>query len=99
MPSAGPYNITSYNVIPDSFDIEWAMVPCIHRNGNITGYSVKYGVEGNDSRETLSINNAETFTTNFSELTSDTHYVVEVAGVNNNGIGVYKTIIVTTPQS
>ena len=99
MPSAGPYNIISYNVIPDSFDIEWSMVPCIHRNGNITGYSVKYGVEGNDSRETLSINNAETFRISFSELLSDTRYVVEVAGVNNNGIGVYKTIIVTTPQS
>ena len=55
-------------------------------------------MEGNDSRETLSINNAETFTTNFSGLISDTRYVVEVAGVNNNGIGVYKTIIVTTPQ-
>ena len=99
MPSAGPYNIISYNVIPDSFDIEWSMVPCIHRNGNITGYSVKYGVEGNDSKETLSINNAAAFTINFSELISDTHYVVEVAGVNNNGIGVYKTIIITTTQS
>ena len=56
-------------------------------------------MEGNDSRETLSINDTETFSINFSGLTSDTHYVVEVAGVNNNGIGVYKTIIVTTPQS
>ena len=99
VPSAGPYGITAYNVVPNSFDIEWTMVPCIYRNGNITGYKIQYGVVGDESRETLSITNAETFTTNFSGLLSDTCYAVEVAGVNNIGIGVYKTIIVTTPQS
>ena len=95
-PSAGPENIVSYDVVPRSFSVQWGLVPCIHRNGDITGYSVKYGEIGSDIRN---IDNAERFTTNFSGVMPDTKYSVEVAGVNSNGVGVYQSIRVITPQS
>ena len=37
--------------------------------------------------------------TTIMDLMPDTSYVVEVAGVNANGVGEYDSIIVTTPQS
>ena len=95
-PSAGPENI---DVVPRSFSVQWGLVPCIHRNGDITGYSVQYGEIGSEIRDSLSIDNAERFTTNFSGVMPDAKYSVEVAGVNSNGVGVYQSIRVITPQS
>ena len=97
-PSAGP-SITIYDVVPRSFSVQWGMVPCIHRNGDITGYSVQYGEVESGIIYTESMENADIFNTSFSGVIPDTMYSVEVAGVNSNGVGVYQSIIVTTPQS
>ena len=82
-------------MIPNSFSLQWEMVPCIHRNGDITGYSVQYRV-GSESTQTVSIS---TMNTTITGLTSDTSYEVEVAGVNSIGIGEYDFLTVDTPQS
>ena len=96
-PSAPPASVSASNVVPTSFNLQWEMVPCIHHNGDITGYSVRYGVQGSGSTQIMSVSDMETTITG---LTSDTSYAVEVAGVNVNGIGEYNdSLIVDTPQS
>ena len=99
-PSAPPDSIRALNVIPSSFDIEWGMVPCIHHNGDITGYSVRYGMKGSANTQITNISGAGVMSTSISDLMPDTSYVVEVAGVNSIGIGMYNTsFTVSTPQS
>ena len=72
-------------------------MPCIHRNGDITGYSVL--VQGNGSMRNIDIDDPDDLTTDISGLVSDTMYLVQVAGVNGQGTGVYRDLTVTTPQS
>ena len=98
-PSAPPESVRAFNVIPNSFSLQWGMVPCIHRNGDITGYSVRYGVEGSGSTQTMSISSSGVMNTTISGLMPDTSYAVEVAGVNSIAIGEYDFLIVNTPQS
>ena len=56
---------------------------CIDRNGNITGYSVWYGVYGSNN------DSIDVSTRKISELFSNTTYTIEVAAVNSGGIGKY----------
>ena len=99
VPSVPPGGITAVNVVPTSFSVQWENVPCIQRNGEITGYSVRYGVPGNGGMETLTIVGPDALMANLTDLISDTNYLVQVAGVNGQGIGVYGEITVTTPES
>ena len=75
------------------------MVPCIHHNGDITGYSVQYGEVGSGSTQTVSISSSGIMNTTITGLMPDTSYSVEVAGVNSIAIGEYYFLIVDTPQS
>ena len=73
---------------------------CIDRNGDITGYSVRYGVQGSGSTQTVSVSGPGTMDIDISGLTPDTSYAVEVAAENADGIGVYSDpLTVDTPQS
>ena len=99
VPSAPPAGITAVNVVPTSFSVQWENVPCIQRNGDITGYSVRYGVLGNGSMETLTIVGPYVLMTNLTGLVPDTSHLVQVAGVNGQGVGEYGEITVTTPES
>ena len=98
-PSAAPDSVRAFNVIPNSFSLQWEMIPCIHRNGDITGYSVQYGEVGSESTQTVSISSSGTMNTIVTGLTSDTSYEVKVAGVNSIGIGKNASLTVDTPQS
>ena len=98
-PSAPPTPINASNVIPNSFTVQWGPVDCIDHNGDITGYSVRYGVHGSGSTQTRDVSGGDMMTTTIMDLMPDTSYAVEVAGVNANGVGEYGSIIVTTPQS
>ena len=99
VPSAPPAGLTAFNVAPTSFSVQWENVPCIQRNGDITGYSVRYGVLGNGGMETLTMVVPDVLMTNLTGLAPDTSYLVQVAGVNGQGVGVYGEITVTTPLS
>ena len=88
-----------YYCIPTSFSVQWETVPCIQRNGDITGYSVRYGVLGNGGMETLTMVVPDILMTNLTGLVPATSYLVQVAGVNGQGVGVYGEITVTTPLS
>ena len=99
VPSAPPAGLTAFNVAPTSFSVQWETVPCIQRNGDITGYSVRYGVLGNGGMETPTMVGSDILMTNLMGLVPDTSYLVQVAGVNGQGVGVYGETTVTTPLS
>ena len=67
---------------------------CRHRNGEITGYRVKYGEEGSSEGErsvqTVSGDSSGGRGT-VTGLAPGTLYVVQVAAVNNAGTGVYSS--------
>ena len=71
----------------------WEPVDCINRNGDITGYSVQYGVQGSRSVKIIYISGGTITETAISGLNSSTYYFIEVAAVNNAGIGLYSTAI------
>ena len=45
-PSTAPTSVSVYEVTSSSITVQWGAVNCIHHNGDITGYSVRYGVQG-----------------------------------------------------
>ncbi|CAI8019042.1 Protein sidekick-1, partial [Geodia barretti] len=94
-PTAPPASLSSSSVTPSSFSIQWERVPCIHRNGYITGYSGT----GEWEHAMIDVNGPDVLTTDISGLVSDTMYLVQVAGVNGQGTGVYRDLTATTPQS
>ena len=78
-----------------SITVQWGAVDCIHRNGDITGYSVRYGVQGNGSTQTESVSGGGATQTTISGLTASTNYSIEVAAVNNAGTGVYSSAVIS----
>ena len=73
-----------------SITVQWGAVDCVHRNGNITGYSVQYGVQGSGSTQTMSVSGDSVTEATLSELTPSTTYSIEVAAVTGQDrIGVY----------
>ena len=72
-----------------SITVQWGAVDCIHRNGDITGYSVQYGVQGSGRTQTESVSGGATTEATISGLASATNYTIEVAAVNSVGTGVY----------
>ena len=81
-PSAAPSLVTLSEITNSSITLQWDMVPCIERNGDITGYRVQYNdtivdIFGDDLGATII------------GLTPSTIYYVQVAAVNSAGIGVY----------
>ena len=89
---------TSYSIT-----LQWETIPCEHRNGDITGYSIKYRAMRslNDQSETLiSIIRVSVTQATISNLTLSTNYTIQIAAVNNAGTGVWNaTIIKTVEQS
>ena len=70
---------------------------CIHHNGDIISYSVRYGEQGRQSKQTVNVSGGATFVATISGLHASTMYTIEVAAVNSIGIGVYSNhIIVST---
>ena len=72
-----------------SITVQWGAVDCIHRNGDITGYSVRYGVQGSGSTQTESVSGGATTEATISGLTPSTSYEIAIAAVNSAGTGEY----------
>ena len=71
-----------------SITVQWEMVPCIHRNGDITGYSVQY--TGGGSTQTIAASgDSNGGTYEITGLEPSTTYSIQVAGVNSIDTGVY----------
>ena len=90
-PTAPPSNVSVTEVTSSTITVQWGMVPCIHQNGPITGYSVRYGVMGSGSSQSVNVSGASKTGTMISDLMSSTTYDVQVAAVNGNGTGVYSS--------
>ena len=83
-PSASPENIHISNRMTFSLTVEWSPVPCVHQNGNITGYTIIYHMPDNDQKYNES--SSETMFV-IPDLQPSTTYVISVAAVNSEGIG------------
>ena len=84
-PSAAPDSVSTSAVTSSSITVQWEMVPCIHRNGDITGYSVQY--TGGGSTQTVNVSGESTTEATITGLTLSTTYSVQVAAVNDAGTG------------
>ena len=86
-PSAAP-SVTTYDLSSTAITVQWGPVDCIHRNGNITGYSIQYG------NETVSISgNSSGGMYIISGLEPSTTYSIQVAASTSAGLGPYTTPI------
>ena len=95
-PSAAPSNVRVTGATSTTITVQWGEVECIHRNGEITGYSVRY--IGGGSTDTRSVSGGDTRRTTISGLIPSTDYTIEVAAVNNEGTGQYSVSIIRVTQ-
>ena len=86
-PSAAPTSVRVSEVTSSLISVHWEMVPCVHRNGDITGYSVQY--TGGGSTQIMTVSGASSALAIITGLTPSTSYVVRVAAVNDAGTGVF----------
>ena len=71
-----------------SITVQWGPVDCIHRNGDITGYSVQYG------RETVSVSGDSSGGMYvISGLMPSTTYSIRVAAQTSFGTGPYSAAV------
>ena len=92
-PSNDPNSVCVSEVTSSNIAIQWGAVDCIYRNGNITGYSVQYGVQGSGIKLTVNVSGGGSTQTIISGLTPSTNYSIEVAAVNSVGTGAYSNVI------
>ena len=92
-PSAPPTSVSVSEVTPSSITVQWGPVDCIDRNGDITGYPVRYGEVGSGSTQTMSVSGGTSTETTIAGLSSSTEYSIQVAAVNSAGTGPYRTAI------
>ena len=88
-PSAPPTFVSVSSVTSSSITVQWRAVDCIHRNGDITGHIVQYGIQGSGSTVRKNVPGGAATEATLTGLTSATAYYVEVAAVNSVGIEVY----------
>ena len=95
MPAAAPTNVGTLSGTFSSITVQWGAVDCIHRNGDITGYSVRYGVQGSgegDRTVEMASGDSSGGTYQIIGLSAATVYTIEVAAVNSAGTGDYSTL-------
>ena len=87
-PSAPPTSVTASEVTTSTMTVQWGPVDCIHRNGDITGYSVQFGSENvsvsGDSSGGMYV---------ISGLMPSTNYSFQVAAETRGGIGPYSAAV------
>ena len=100
VPSAPPTSVSTSDVTSSSITVQWGAVDCIHRNGDITGYSVRYGVQGSGNTETVSVSEDSALTeATICRLRDTSTYTIEVAAVNSAGTGEYSDPITVKTSS
>ena len=94
-PSAAPTSVRVSEVTSTSITVQWGAVDCRHHNGDITDYSVRYGVQGNGTTQTKTVSGASVTETTISGLIPYTTYSIAVAAVNSAGTGVYSHVTIS----
>ena len=89
VPSAAPSTVSVSDVTASSITVQWSAVDCIHHNGDILGYSIRYGVVGSESTHILllSVSGSDIKEAKVLNMMSNTTYEVDVAAVNIVGTG------------
>ena len=103
VPSAPPSPVRLSVSSITSITVQWGSVECRHRNGEITGYVVRYGEEGSSegvrSVQMVSGDSSGGMIT-ISGLTKERVYTVGVAAVNSAGSGEYNdSQIIKIPET
>ena len=75
--------------------VQWGEVPCTHRNGEITGYTVNATLSGMVVA-IENVNGGSARRGTVSGLNPSTEYFVLVAAVNSAGTGPFSDITITT---
>ena len=99
-PSAPPTDVRVLVNSSTTITVQWGEVPCIHQNGEITGYSVQYEVMGSSEPQSEMVSgDSSGGTATISGLTRQTMYTVQVAAVNSAGTGEYSDLLtIETPD-
>ena len=95
-PSAAPTSVRVSTVTSSNITVQWGAVNCTDRNGDITGYSVEYGIQGTaegDRTVKMATGDSSGGMYTISGLSAATVYTVKVAAVNSAGTGVYSDSI------
>ena len=74
--------------------VKWDPVDCMYQNGVITEYIIQYYKQDREN-ETM-VNTTSMLEYTITDLQPLTVYVIEVAAVNDAGIGIYDSIIAET---
>ena len=93
-PSSPPTQVSATEVTYSSITLQWGPVDCVHRNGDITGYSLRYGIKESGNTQTVSVSGEITTEGTLNGLVYATIYSIEVAAVNSAGIGDYSVPII-----
>ena len=94
-PTSGPASLSLGTVTTSTITVQWEEVPCLHRNGEITGYIVVTRNSG-VTINTESINDGDARETTVSGLNPSTLYSMFVVASNSIGFGPTTTIDVET---
>ena len=95
VPSAGPSSLSAGTVTVNSIRVQWEEMPCLHRNGEITGYTVVARTSGEDDR-VVNVNDGNARSATVSGLTPNTEYTLSVTAVNSAGTGPASEIDIMT---
>ena len=90
-PSGSPSSFRRAAITPNNIPVQWGEIPCLSRNGVITGYIVRAFRNGRVER-TVSVG-GDTSGATISGLIPSTTYGVQVAGVNSAGTGPFTSSI------
>ena len=90
---SGPPTIVGTTTSPVTITVCWKEVECIHRNGDITGYIVRYKEVNSDTRLQNVMVEGGMREVTLSGLYSSTNYSIEVAAINSIGTGIYSEVI------
>ena len=94
-PSDGPPSLSPDTMTANTATVHWEEVPCLHRNGEITGYTVETRTSG-VTVKTDFVNNGYARAATISGLNSSTPYTVSVAAFNGAGTGPPSAVDITT---
>ena len=94
-PSRPPDGVSEVSVTVNSITVQWGEVPCLHRNGEITGYIVEVTLSGMVVA-TENVNDGSARRATASGLNPSTEYFVLVAAVNSADTGPFSGTPITT---
>uniref|UniRef100_A0A0N5BT57 Down syndrome cell adhesion molecule-like protein Dscam2 n=1 Tax=Strongyloides papillosus TaxID=174720 RepID=A0A0N5BT57_STREA len=93
VPSGKPYNIRVTEKMPDSFSLSWSGPREDERNGEITGYNIKYKAKKKGSKLKTVHVKGDVQKFQLSRLEGGTQYSIRIAAINSNGTGPYSEAI------